>query len=284
MQIYCYLFLSRSRNQSLSLIVFQWLWSSITPKTRDSHTHTYTDAHTQQTHLHSFRYQASQYDHDAGVRSHFYTQWWGCGDVLWTHKTWFKSAQEGYPHLYREFHCEDGSRHLLEMGGKETRKQQWRGWTRYKYQLQKPVQAIQVHGRFHLVVKLRNLDRADEKKIQALEKKYFWRLHIYKEQKSNGFVRSLVTVLIRPQEPLPATVRLRKLVRFGHVPRHDTALAHCTAHDMSSTDEAIRTGGWITARNASSATYWKGHRRSITGIKGQRERWKGEGWRGWPAH
>ena len=44
----------------------------------------------------------------------------------------------------------------------------------------------------------------------------------YLEHKTNDWVRSKINFLVGPQEPLPATVKRRKLAWFGHVTRHDS--------------------------------------------------------------
>jgi hypothetical protein len=44
----------------------------------------------------------------------------------------------------------------------------------------------------------------------------------YREHKTNEYVRSTVTALVGPQEPLLATVKRRKLAWFGHVTHHNT--------------------------------------------------------------
>lgn len=63
-----------------------------------------------------------------------------------------------------------------------------------------------------------------EKKIQAFENKCLRKLLriSYLEHKTNEYVRSTVTSLVGPQEPLLATVKRRKLAWFGHVTRHNT--------------------------------------------------------------
>ena len=48
-------------------------------------------------------------------------------------------------------------------------------------------------------------------------------LHIsYLEHKTNDWVQSKVNFLVGPQEPLLASVKRRKLAKFGHVKRHDS--------------------------------------------------------------
>ena len=44
----------------------------------------------------------------------------------------------------------------------------------------------------------------------------------YLEHKTNDWVRSQISFLVGPQEPLLATVKRRKLARSGHVTRHDS--------------------------------------------------------------
>lgn len=65
---------------------------------------------------------------------------------------------------------------------------------------------------------------ATEKKLQAFENKCLRKLLriSYREHKTNAYVRSTVTSLVGPHEPLLATVKRRKLAWFGHVTRHNT--------------------------------------------------------------
>ena len=63
-----------------------------------------------------------------------------------------------------------------------------------------------------------------EKRIQAFETKCL-RKHprfSYLEHKTNDWVRSQINFLVGPQEPLPATIKRRKLAWFGHVTHHDS--------------------------------------------------------------
>ena len=61
-------------------------------------------------------------------------------------------------------------------------------------------------------------------KIQAFETKCERRLLpiSYLEHKTNDWVRSKITYLADPQEPVLATVKRRKPAWFGHVMRHDS--------------------------------------------------------------
>ena len=64
----------------------------------------------------------------------------------------------------------------------------------------------------------------DERRIQALETRCLRKpLRIsHREHNTSDCVRSLLRSLVGPREPLLATVRQRKLARFGHVTMHDT--------------------------------------------------------------
>ena len=44
----------------------------------------------------------------------------------------------------------------------------------------------------------------------------------YLEHKNNDWVRRKIKFLVRPQEPLLATVKRRKFTWFGHVTRHNS--------------------------------------------------------------
>ena len=54
-------------------------------------------------------------------------------------------------------------------------------------------------------------------------------------------MRSKVNSIVGPQEPLPATVKRRKLARFGHVTRHDS---------LSKTILSGHLGEWATLWSA----------------------------------
>ena len=62
------------------------------------------------------------------------------------------------------------------------------------------------------------------KKIQTFETKCFRRMLgiTWQEKKTNDYVKSQVTSLDGPQEPLLAVIKRRKLTWFGHVTRHNT--------------------------------------------------------------
>ena len=62
------------------------------------------------------------------------------------------------------------------------------------------------------------------KRVQTFETKCFRRLLgiSWRDRKSNDFVRSQITSLAGPQEPLLASVKMRKLSWFGHVTRHNS--------------------------------------------------------------
>ena len=63
-----------------------------------------------------------------------------------------------------------------------------------------------------------------EKRIQAFEFKCLRKLLriSYLGHKTNDYVRSTITSLVGPHEPLLATVKRRKLTWFGHITRHDS--------------------------------------------------------------
>ena len=62
------------------------------------------------------------------------------------------------------------------------------------------------------------------KKVQTFETKCFRRMLgiTWQEKKTNDYVRSQVTSLDGPQEPLLAVIKRRKMQWFSHVTRHDT--------------------------------------------------------------
>lgn len=62
------------------------------------------------------------------------------------------------------------------------------------------------------------------KRVQTFETKCFRRLLgiSWRDRKSNDFVRSQITSLAGPQEPLLAIVKKRKMSWFGHVMRHNS--------------------------------------------------------------
>ena len=64
---------------------------------------------------------------------------------------------------------------------------------------------------------------ATEKRMEAVKTKCLRKLLCisYLEHKMNGWVRSKISILVGPQEPLLATVKWQKLVWFGHVTHHD---------------------------------------------------------------
>ena len=63
-----------------------------------------------------------------------------------------------------------------------------------------------------------------KKKILAFETKCMRKLLriSYLEHKTNDRVRSMINFLVGPREPVLATVKRRKLARFGHVTPHDS--------------------------------------------------------------
>ena len=81
---------------------------------------------------------------------------------------------------------------------------------------------------------------ADSKKrIQAFETECLRKLLFISrlEHKTNDWVRSKISFLVGPQEPLLATVKRQKLACFGHVTRHDS---------LSKTIPSGHLGGWAT--------------------------------------
>ncbi|GFS07296.1 endonuclease-reverse transcriptase [Elysia marginata] len=63
-----------------------------------------------------------------------------------------------------------------------------------------------------------------ERRIQVFENKCLRKLIriSYKDHVTSESLRELVVAYVGPQEPLLATVKRRKLARFGHVTRHDS--------------------------------------------------------------
>ena len=81
------------------------------------------------------------------------------------------------------------------------------------------------------------------KRTQAFETKCQRKLLriSYLEHKTNHWVWSKINSLVGPQEPLLATVKIRKFAWYGHVTRHD----HLSKTMLNDTLRALNTGTCI---------------------------------------
>ena len=89
----------------------------------------------------------------------------------------------------------------------------------------KQVQTLQVSCHLHPPLRLWHMDPASWlwKKAKTVETKCMWKLlrNSYSEHETNDWVRSKINFLEGTHEPLPATIKRRKLAWFGHVTHHD---------------------------------------------------------------
>ena len=60
----------------------------------------------------------------------------------------------------------------------------------------------------------------DQVNVVLKERQFFLSGSFTRKHEENDWVRSKISFLVRAQEPLPATVKRRKLVWFGHVTHH----------------------------------------------------------------
>ena len=124
------------------------------------------------------------------------------------------------------------------------------------HQLCKQVQVLQVSCHLHTLLRLWNTDHTCwlwKKIIQAFETKCL-RKHLrmsYLQNKINEWVRSKINFFLGPQEPLLATVKRRKLARFGHVTSVDSlsnTILQGTLEGGQHAMVGIGYAGWTTSK------------------------------------